>query len=103
MRLRVDIGIDAQRHANGRAHVAGDGGEVLELLFAFAVEEAEAVGGAEPFAYGVANFGVGLADACVHALRERNARDFGAVELAARHHIHSRAALSEHAQNTEVA
>ena len=101
MRLRIDIRIDAQCDAHDHIFKACESSDVLKLLFAFAIEEADIVG-AKPLTNCVHDLLVGLADTCIDATRSFNSRSARAKEFATTHDIHTCTSLAECAEDAEV-
>ena len=96
MRLRVDVGVHADRHRCALPRLGGDALDALELAGRLDVE-AEDAGGER-----LADLGLRLADAGEHHLARIGARRDDARELAAGDDVEARAEAREHVEHGEV-
>ena len=96
MRLRIDVGVDAQRGLAAAVHPRGDAADILQLPLGLDVEPSHL--GLQ----GQADLGVGLADAGINAALRIDARQPCAVQLTAADEVHAGPALGEGPAHCQV-
>ncbi len=97
MRLRVDVGVDADRDVHGRALRRGDAGQRLELRQGFDVDLVHTM---RDRAF---QLGARLADAGIDDALRRHAGRARAAQLAFRYHVGARAEVGQRPDHREIA